>query len=297
MKGTVFHIQRMSLQDGPGIRTTVFLKGCPLRCLWCHNPESYVKKPQLMFHREKCVHCGACRDVCNLHAVSGDGHTVDCKDCTACGACAEACPYDALEICGREMTAEEVMDEVIKDTAFYEMSGGGITLSGGEPLYQPAFAAEIARLARERNISVFLETSGYAPWEAAALVAPYVDVFLYDCKETDPVLHKKFTGAENGMILENLHRLNEMQKRIVLRCPIIPGYNDRTDHFEGIARIANEHASVERIDIEPYHALGVCKREQLGMSVPADIPVPAKADCEAWADTIRQMTGKAVVVV
>lgn len=298
MNGMVLSIQRMSLHDGPGIRTTVFLKGCPMRCLWCHNPESYLEKPQLMFYRDKCVHCGACQAVCTFHTVSGENHSVDFEGCTACGKCTDVCPHGALQICGREMTAEAVINEVLKDTAFYTMSGGGMTLSGGEPLFQPAFAVEIARLARERGVSVCLETAGCVPWDRLERISPYIDVFLYDCKETNPHLHKKYTGADMSLIRENLHKLNDQKKRIVLRCPIVPGYNDRDDHFAGIARIADGYPSVERIDLEPYHSLGLCKREQIGMdTVRTDIPIPAKMESKAWADKIRSMTAKEVVIL
>ena len=266
MKGMIFNIQRFCVQDGPGIRTTVFFKGCPLRCAWCHNPESHRRQAEILYSPEKCVMCGGCAAVCpkELHRVDAGGHAYDRGACDGCGACAAVCPAGALELCGREAEADEVLSGVMRDLDFYRASGGGLTLSGGEPMAQPAFALALARGARAADVGVCLETCGCCAREDLAHMLPYVELFLFDFKLADGAAHRRWTGADNALILQNLAFLGESGARIILRCPIIPGVNFTTAHFEAVARLAASNRGVCQIDLEPYHPLGVEKARRLG---------------------------------
>ena len=263
--GKILKVQRFCTDDGEGIRTTVFLKGCPLRCLWCHNPESQSTMPQLAYDKAKCVGCGRCAETCETRShIFEEEHKFLRENCIACGKCiSPAC--DALELFGCEMSAEEIIKTALRDKDFYEASGGGVTLSGGEPLSQSDFTLEILREAKAQGINTAVETCGYGDREALKKIAPYVDTFLYDIKETDGERHKKFTGVSNRLILENLKYLSEQGKRIILRCPIIPECNDRDDHFEAIGRLADLDG-VCRVEVEPYHSFGEGKYARLGLS-------------------------------
>ncbi|HIS92507.1 MAG TPA: glycyl-radical enzyme activating protein [Candidatus Alectryocaccomicrobium excrementavium] len=264
-KGILFNVQRFSVHDGPGIRTTLFFKGCPLRCQWCHNPEGYRQQRELSFQSAKCIGCGACLAACpsGAHASRDGAHVLLREKCTACGACASACPTGALSILGEIYTAGQAAEAALRDAPFYA-DGGGATLSGGEPMAQPEFALAIARILREKGVSVCVETSGHCPPAALQAIVPYVQCFLFDIKETDPARHKAFTGVDNARILENFRLLDRLGAQTVLRCPIIPGVNDRPEHFLAIAALANEARHVSGIELEPYHPLGLSKREQLG---------------------------------
>ena len=297
IKATVFDIQRFSVHDGPGIRTTVFLKGCPLNCLWCHNPESKVPQPELMLHENSCIGCGECLKACerNLHAFSDGHHILDRDACRSCGQCAEACVGGALSISGNEMTADEVLAIVLRDKSFYDNSGGGVTVSGGEPLMQADFCTELLTRAKAQGISTACETSGFGRWETIERLRSCVDLFLWDYKETSPERHREYTGADNTRILENLRKLSDLGAAIVLRCPIIPGLNDREEHFRGIADIANTHASVLRIEIEPYHSLGKSKAAALGKEYPlAELKSASKDDAKGWQEAIARYTDKEI---
>ena len=297
MQGTVFNIQKFSINDGPGLRTTVFLKGCPLNCLWCHNPESKKAMPEIFFDRKKCTFCSRCAPACekNLHRISEGEHDYLRSDCTACGKCTDSCLVGALEVTGKLMDSAEVIEEVMKDEIFYETSGGGMTLSGGEPLLQLDFSAELLGLAKERGLHTAMETSGYASREAILRIAPLVDLFLFDCKETDSRLHKEFTGVGNEKILENLRLLDSLGKDIVLRCPIIPGYNDRDEHFIGIAALAEELAGVKEINVEPYHPLGEGKSSLLGREYAlSSVGFPSEESVADWISKIQSKTSKIV---
>ena len=267
MKGTIFNIQKFCVNDGPGIRTTVFLKGCPLKCIWCHNPESQSEKTEIMFYKDKCVNCGRCAAVCknNCHSFDDGVHKFERKNCIKCFECTKI-GCEALEKVGREISADEVIDEVLKDKIFYDNSGGGITLSGGEPLCQFDFSLEILKLAKENELHTAMETCGFTSTDRIEEISKYVDLFLFDYKETNSELHKKYIGIGNEVILENLSLLNSMGKSIILRCPIIPGCNDRKEHFEGICNVANKFENVLHIEIEPYHSLGESKYESLGLT-------------------------------
>lgn len=258
MQGIVFDIQRFSLHDGPGIRTTVFLKGCPLRCAWCHNPESQSAAPELLFDREKCVGCGACATVCpaRAHRMAPDGHRLDRRLCQRCGKCAEACPSQALRWMGKPMTADAVIEEALRDAAYYRSTGGGLTLSGGEPLAQFDFALELLERAKQAGISTCVETSGFAPAERLTRIAPLADLFLLDIKLTDSALHRRYTGVPNEPILRSLRLLNDLGSAICLRCPIIPGINDTARHARAVAALAAECPNLRGVELLAYHDLG-----------------------------------------
>ncbi len=292
MKGTVFNIQRFSIQDGPGIRTTVFMKGCPLRCLWCHNPESGRIASELFYDPGKCIGCGRCVPACTRrgHAITDGIHTLDRSGCTGCGECAEVCPASALELCGREWEAADVIAEVLRDKPFYGDTGG-MTLSGGEPMLQVDFTLELLRLGKEAGLHICMETCGYADPDAYRAVSPYVDLFLYDYKETDPIRHKEYTGVSNERIRGNLRMLDELGAKSILRCPIIPTLNDRADHFEGIAAMAESLANVQEIHIEPYHPLGKSKAERLGKEYALEsLGFPEKEEVARWIESVRAHT-------
>lgn len=268
MKAIVFHIQRLSVHDGPGIRTTVFLKGCPLDCVWCHNPESKTKKPVMAYNKTLCNHCGGCVSACgqNCHSFREEGkHRFSRDRCTACGNCAKQCPTGALELCGREMTCDEVMDIVLRDRKFYSGSGGGLTVSGGEPMFHTGYTYELLKAAKKERLHTCVESSLFCDFNDLLRIIPYTDLFLADWKETDDSLHKEFTGAGNGKIKENIGKLCENGAVIILRCPIIPGYNDRFDHYDGICGLAHTYRNIKEIHLEPYNRLGEGKCEIFGL--------------------------------
>jgi pyruvate formate lyase activating enzyme len=245
--GLVFSIERGATHDGPGLRTAVFLKGCPLRCLWCHNPESQAFTPE---------------------AYETD---------------------DGTEMKGKEMTAEEVLCTVRKDKKFYEKSGGGLTLSGGEPLAQITFTREILRMAKDEGIHTCMETSGFAPTEDILSLVPYVDLFLFDFKESDDERHKKFTGVSRELILKNLSAINDAGAKIILRCPIIPGYNDRAEHFHAISQALITFPQIIKLNLMPYHAMGASKAKRLGRKYKMpDIKTPTDEQVKEWISIINE---------
>ena len=263
MKAVIFDIQRFSIHDGPGIRTNVFMKGCPLSCVWCHNPESQSVKKQLAFYANKCVSCGACTSVCDNHKIVDGKIERDLSACRFCGKCVEACVGGALEIIGREEDTEDIIKEVLKDKNFYETSGGGITLSGGEPLYQVDATVEILKRAKQEGLNTAIETCGFASADAIKRVSEFVDLFLYDFKESDEEKHIKFTGQSNARIIENLLLIDSLGKKSVLRCPIIPTLNDTVEHFEGIARLAVKLENLTAVEVMAFHRLGFSKYDAL----------------------------------
>lgn len=263
--GMIFDISRFCLHDGPGIRTTVFLKGCPLQCAWCHNPEGLSPLPDLFYDVATCISCGRCVKVCKqgCHILEKGKHVYERKSCMSCGACSTVCPTGAIERAGRKATVREVLEVVERDKAYY--SDGGLTLSGGEPFFQPDFALSLLEAAKKAKLNTCVETSGFCSSDVIRDSIPYVDCYLFDCKETDPSRHLAYTGVSLDPIQRNLCLLGEADCRIILRCPVIPGYNDRTDHMEGIALLVDRLPSVAGVELIPYHPLGVGKHHKLGL--------------------------------
>ncbi len=245
MKGVIFNIQRISHVDGPGVRTTVFFKGCNLKCAWCHNPESQSFKKQLLVYKNKCKGCGRCREVC----------PTDFAGCSACGRCVASCLYDAREICGCEISVEEVFDEIIKDRVFYETSGGGVTFSGGECMLQIDFLSEILKKCHENNIHTAVDTAGSVKWENFEKIIPYTDLFLYDVKSMNPEVHEKYTGVGNGLILENLSKLLKFAK-VWVRVPVVTGVNDSVEEMAALKDFYQKYGYPEKTELLKYHAYG-----------------------------------------
>lgn len=267
IRGCVFDIQRFSIQDGPGIRTTVFFKGCPLTCWWCSNPESQSPKAQLIYFSHLCQRCYKCVEACPNHAnqVRPDGSLeIDRGLCQACGKCVEACLPEARRVSGKEMTVSEVVEIVRKDAPFYRNSGGGVTASGGEATSQPEFLLELFKQCQQRGYHTALDTCGYVKWEVLEPILEHVDLVLYDIKHMDPELHKHFTGVGNEVILENARRIAARGVPMILRIPLITGCNDSEQNIRDIAKFALELGGVE-VNLLPYHKFGLKKYEALGM--------------------------------
>ena len=270
MRGFISDYKRMSVHDGPGIRTTLFLKGCPLRCLWCHNPENLRMEKTLSYTKKLCVGCGYCASVCDrgVHRVENGEHTLAYDACTGCGKCVAECYTGALKLFGQEMDAEEAAEKLLEDHRFYESSGGGVTFSGGEPLMQPLFLAAVMRILKQHEVHIAVDTCGEAPWEAFARILPYTDLFLYDVKHIDSGLHKKATGVGNERILENLRRLSALGAQFEIRTPVIPGYNDSPEVLGAIGSLLSSLDGVRVWRLLPYHSMGKAKYEAIGLSYP-----------------------------
>lgn len=262
----VFNLQKFSVHDGPGIRTTVFFKGCPLRCQWCHNPESQDYRPELLYNAEKCTHCGLCVKHCPEKALTllPAGLTTDGGKCSVCGLCCEVCPNEARQTAGKNYSVAELVREIEKDRPFYEQSGGGVTLSGGEAISQTDFAIELARACHQRGIPVALDTCGHAPLEAFLSILPFITVFLYDIKHMDAAAHKRLTGVDNRLILGNLAALAQKGANINLRLPLIRDMNDTDDHIAQIITFIRP-LNIRIVNLLPYHAIAAGKYSQLGL--------------------------------
>ena len=278
--GIIFDIKRFSIHDGPGIRSTVFFKGCPLSCRWCHNPESQSPQPELIFRPERCLNCGDCAEVCPSGATVIHGSEIHylIDRCQVCGQCVRVCYPGARELIGYEISPEEVVDELVKDLPFYQESGGGVTISGGEPLYQPDFLEEILRLCQQKGLHTALDTCGASSWEELERQLKYLDLVLFDLKIMDDDLHKGYTGGSNKQILENLQRLAQAKIPLRIRRPVIPGVNDSREEIQALASLIQNTNGVDRIDLLPYHALSADKYQRLGREENVDWETPSERD-------------------
>ena len=295
--GRIFEIQRFSIHDGPGIRTTVFLQGCPLRCVWCHNPEGQSGTPLLSFVESKCIGCGNCFRACpnGAHRRENERHILDRSACRVCGICASECYSGALQIAGRAARVSEVLATVVRDKPFYDSSGGGLTLSGGEPLAQPRFALAILSTAREAGIRCCMETCGFATQDDLLRAHPLVDLFLFDIKEADEQRHLEVTGVSIQPIMRNLRALYAAGANIRLRLPIVPGHNDRPDFFEEIAALYHEMPRIEGLEIMPYHRLGEGKLTRFDLEARMAIVEPPSPERVAeWQDNLEGMGVKII---
>jgi pyruvate formate lyase activating enzyme len=287
--GLVFNIQRYSIHDGPGIRTTVFLKGCPLRCWWCHNPEGISPEPEVLVIENRCLRCGQCREVCPQIKMGGNGSPkAQRARCIRCGACVEVCPSGARQLVGRRMNVAEVVAEAHKDRAFYEQSAGGVTFSGGEPLMQARFLRSLLEACRAAGIHTAVDTCGYVAKEELLAAAPLTDLFLYDLKVIDDDLHRQCTGVSNVVILENLLALGEVHQNIWLRMPLIPGFNDSVEQMGAVARFATSVPGVRQVNLLPYHGTAAHKWVRLGKPERSGArPAPTMQTIEHAKDTFR----------
>ena len=290
-KGIIFDIQKAALHDGPGIRTVVFLKGCPLRCRWCCNPESLALNPEIAYDVEKCQQCHNCVQACDDNALSVQKGklVVDYDNCTVCGKCIPECPTDALKIFGYETDVETIIREVLKDRNYYENSGGGLTLSGGDPLVQFDFALALLKRAKAEGLNTCLETEGFGEREKFEQLLPVVEHFLFDYKITDDELHRRFTGVSNESILENLDFLVENNADIGLRCIIVPGINDTESHFRAITQLSQKYKAIRQIEIMAYHDYGRNKYKMLGRSYPLNIEAVSKETATQWLKQLQKM--------
>jgi pyruvate formate lyase activating enzyme len=305
--GLIFNIQKYSIHDGPGVRTTVFLKGCPLRCWWCHNPESQPAEPQVRIDGRRCIHCGQCVQVCPQRAADaaatsrpatpparaeqGQLAPLPHPECIACGACVEACPTEARQMVGRDIGLDQLMDEIRQDRIFYDDSGGGVTFSGGEPLMQPAFLQAALRRCRAERIHTALDTCGYALADDLLAAAQWTDLFLYDLKVLDDRRHRKWTGMSNAVILDNLVALGWAGASIWIRIPILPGWNDHRSDLQEAAQFAAQVPGVRQVHLLPYHRLGRHKATGQFTAMADDrlkqLPPPTPERLEQMADVFR----------
>src|SRR5271157_5233246 len=290
VSGMIFDLRRFSVHDGPGIRTAVFLKGCPLSCWWCHNPESQHFASELILRENRCIRCGTCLPVCAPGAIqpSEQGYFTEMELCNQCEACVAVCPADAREMVGKRMSVEQVISEIQRDVPFFDESGGGVTFTGGEPLMQPHFLLDALRACKAIDLHTALDTSGYADWSFLEPVSDYTDLFLYDIKLMDAQEHRKYCGVSNELILSNLRKLSKKGALIYLRVPIIPGITDTRQNLDQIADLAGSLPAVRRVDILPYHLAALGKYTRLNLSYRlADVLPPSEERMLAIQDQLQ----------
>lgn len=277
---TVFEIKRFAIHDGDGIRTTVFFKGCPLKCVWCHNPEGISPKAEIGYYAHKCKNCGECVSVCpeKCHKIENGIHAFDREKCIACGKCQDVCLGDALKLYGKEMTSDELFDIVSEDKLFYEQSGGGVTLSGGECLMQSDFCAELLLKLKSVGISTAVDTSGFVTKRAIDTVFPFTDIFLYDIKAFDSDVHKKATACPNEIILENLAYINSLGGKAEIRIPYVPEFN--AGEIEKIAKYLSTLECVTKVRVLPYHNYAASKYSALSMENTLPEALPTDGEIE-----------------
>jgi pyruvate formate lyase activating enzyme len=295
--GLIFDIKKYSIHDGPGIRTTVFFKGCPLSCWWCHNPESQARAVEMMVRDKRCIGCGACVETCPQQAITLNGHgapVTNWEKCDACGDCAAVCYAEARQQVGRQMSVAEVLADIERDRAFYDESGGGVTFSGGEPLLQPDFLLALLRACRERDIHTALDTCGHARWPALDRVRPYVNLFLYDLKLMDEAKHRQVTGVSNRLILDNLQRLSQAGHAITVRIPVIPGVNDDDDSLRQIAAFLAGLPHLQGVELLPYHRIALDKYVRLNKAYLLDDTQPPPV--ERMAEIGQMMAGFGLIL-
>jgi len=284
---TIFEIERYATEDGPGIRSVVFFKGCNLRCAWCQNPESHSLRPQVMYYRERCTGCRRCVEVCPAGAVREQapwGLLTDQAACTLCGTCVEACFSAARKILGERLSLESIMAELRKDRAYFDQSGGGVTFSGGEPLLQAEAVQELARRCRSEGIRTALETAGHVPWDSLQGSLPWLDLLYFDLKHIDPEAHRRFTGVSLELILDNLRRVSERFANLVVRIPVVPGVNDRAETFARMFDFLAGQTRARQVQLLPFHRLGLGKYEGLGLPYAmAGAGNLSRQDCELFA--------------
>jgi pyruvate formate lyase activating enzyme len=269
-KRLVLSISRMTVHNGPGIRTTIMFKGCPLRCLWCSTPESQELEPEIAFYPNKCIKCDQCIPVCPLKAISVDNEIIkiDRSVCNNCGKCVQVCNAEALKLLGTPMSVQEIVDEVKKDIILYRRSNGGVTLSGGEPLLYPKFTRELLKAFKGEGINIGVDTCGYVPWAKLEPMLPFIDFFLWDIKHMDPQIHKKITGVSNRLILSNCRRVSERKIPLYIRVPFIPGYNNLEKNIRATCEFAKSLSSIVQVDLLPFHLLGKARYDSLDRDYP-----------------------------
>ncbi|CAG1014846.1 Choline trimethylamine-lyase activating enzyme [Anaerolineales bacterium] len=288
--GTIFDIKKYSINDGPGIRTTVFFSGCPLSCWWCHNPESQSLTPEFLYRQNRCLLCGACAEVCPEGGIYLNGSAItDREKCTGCQTCISVCYSGARQFSGYETTVSEVMAQVKREIPFYDESGGGVTFSGGEPLMQPTFLSALLTACREQEIHTTVDTSGFANWNVFEQIQGKVDLFLYDLKHMDSIRHRKVTGVPNEVILENLKKLAERGHKILVRIPLIPGINDDEENLHASGRFLASLPRLEGVELMGYHDIAQAKYEALGWDYKLpDTRSPTKEAISQAAELLRK---------
>ena len=294
-KGLVFSIDRFVAEDGPGVRTTVFLKGCPIHCAWCHSPQSIPGTPQLLFYSGRCIKCGACVAACpnNAQIISSEDRVILWDMCEDCGKCAEVCPANALVIEGKWLTVDQVVDVVKRDIVYYTNSGGGVTFSGGEATFQPNFLTACLKACKELGIHTAVDTCGVVRWSVLEKMLPYVDLFLFDIKHMDSQTHKELTGAGNELILQNLRNLSNHDKTIWIRIPLIPGNNDSEENLRQTAEFIKPLAGIERITLLPYNDAAGAKYGFIGKKYPLEGIVPhSEMEYEEIVSTFSKAVGR-----